>query len=97
MRYDTPVFFQTAQPGEYNPDTHNYGDDKITEVKKYADVIDTSTEQLQIVYGTIKQGSVTIHLQRPHTAAFDYIRIGGKRYRVDVEKRRRCFMASEVQ
>lgn len=97
MRYDTPVYFQSVQPGEYNPDTHNYGDDSIAEVKKYADVIDTNTEQLQIVYGAIKQSSVTIHLQRPYTAAFDYIRIGEKRYRVDVEKHRRCFIASEVQ
>ncbi len=97
MRYDTPVYFQSVQPGEYDPNTHNYGEDKLTEVKKYADVIDTSTEQLQIVYGAIKQGSVTVHLQRPYTAAFDYIRIGEKRYRVDVEKRRKCFIASEVQ
>lgn len=97
MRYDTPVFFQRVSPGAYNASTHNYGDDVVNEVKKYADVINTSTEQLQIVYGTIKQGSVTVHLQRPYTAAFDYIRIGEKRYRVDVEKRRKCFIASEVQ
>ena len=97
MRYDTPVFFQRVSPGAYNASTHNYGDVVVNEVKKYADVINTSTEQLQIVYGTIKQGSVTVHLQRPYTAAFDYIRIGEKRYRVDVEKRRKCFIASEVQ
>ena len=97
MRYDTPVFFQRVQPGEYNANTHNYDDDSIIEVKKYADVIDTDTQQLQLVYGTVKQGSVTVHLQRPYTAAFDYIRIGEKRYRVDVEKRRCCFIASEVQ
>lgn len=97
MRYDTPVYFQSVQPGEYNPDTHNYGADKLNEVKKYASVKDTGAEQLNLLYGTIKQGSVTVHLQRPYTAAFDYIRIGEKRYRVDVEKRRKCFIASEVQ
>ena len=97
MRYDTPVFFQRVSPGAYNANTHNYGDDDVTEVKKYADVIDTDTKQLQVVYGTIKQGSKTVHLQRPHTAAFDYIRIGEKRYRVDAEKRRKCFIVSEVQ
>jgi hypothetical protein len=97
MRYDTPVFFQRVLPGEYNAETHCYDADEIAEVKKYADVIDTSTEQLQIVYGAVKQGSVTIHLQRPYKAAFDYIRIGEKRYRVDIAKRRKCFIASEVQ
>lgn len=97
MRYDTPVFFQRVLPGEYNAETHCYDADEIAEVKKYADVIDTSTEQLQIVYGAVKQGSVTIHLQRPYTAAFDSIRIGEKRYRVDIAKRRKCFIASEVQ
>lgn len=97
MRYDTPVFFQRVLPGKYNAETHCYDADEINEVKKFANVIDTSTEQLQIVYGAVKQGSVTIHLQRPYTAAFDYIRIGEKRYRVDVEKRRKCFIASEVQ
>jgi hypothetical protein len=86
-----------VQPGAFNPETHNYGDDTINEVKRYARVIDTSTEQLQIVYGNIKQSSVTIHIQRPYTAAFDYIRIGEKRYRVDLDKRRKCFIGSEVQ
>jgi meiotically up-regulated gene 157 (Mug157) protein len=97
MRYDTPVFFQRVQSGKYNAETHNYDDDSIIEVKKYADVIDTDTEHLNLIYGNIKQGSVTVHLQRPYTAAFNYIRIGEKRYRVDVEKRRKCFIASEVQ
>lgn len=35
MRYDTPIYFQKLTPGEYDPATGNYVDDKVSEVKRY--------------------------------------------------------------
>lgn len=83
MRYDTPVYFQKIKPGEYDPDTGNYGDDSIVETKRYASVTDTDDETLRIIYGKIIQGSVTIQLQNHYTKPFDSIRIGNMIYRVD--------------
>ena len=96
MRYDKPIFFQRIQQGEYNAATGNYGDDIITEVKRYADVTDTGTETLKLVYGAIKQGSLTIRLQRPYMESFDKIRVGEKTYSVDFERQKKRFVVSEV-
>lgn len=101
MRYDTPIFFQRTQPGEYDYKTGNYAEDTIVEVKRYASVTDTSTNTLLLVYGAVKQGSRTIRLQRAYTEPFDYIRIDNTRYRVDnertISKNAQTFVVSEVQ
>lgn len=97
MRYDTPVFFQSVTPGKLNAETHNYDDDTVAEVKRYASVTDTGTQQLQLVYGSIKQGSKTIRLQQPYTKPFDRVRVGEKLYRVDFSRKGKNFVVSEVQ
>lgn len=76
MRYDTPVFFQRVLPGEYDSKTGNYAADQVTEVQKMASVMDTRAEIMQIVYGGIRQGSVTVQLQNHYQKPFDRIRIG---------------------
>lgn len=100
MRYDTPIYFQRVTPGEYL-ENGDYGADDLEEVKKYASVTDSSTNTLMLVYGAIRQGSVTIRLQRAYTEPFDYIRIGDKRYKVDkkrtISTNAQCFIVSEVQ
>ena len=97
MRYDTPIFFQRIEQGEYNASTGDYAESKIAEVKQYASVTDTGTNTLKLVYGTIKQGSLTIRLQRAYNAPFNKIRVGGKVYRVDFSRKAKNFVVSEVQ
>lgn len=100
MRYDTPVYFQTVKTGEYDASTGNYAADSISEVLRYASVMDTGTDTMTKVYGKICQGSLTIHLQNHCTEPFDRIRVGEKLYRVDVARRLRTkqsFIVSEVQ
>ena len=100
MRFDTPIYFQHITKGEYDASTGNYGEDTITEVMCRASVTDSSTQTLTLVYGGIKQGSLTIRLQNHYSKPFDSIRIGGKRYRVDAERQLRVkhvFVISEVQ
>ena len=100
MRYDKPIFFQRTVPGEYDPSTGNYFDDFVTEVCKYASVTSSGINTLNLVYGQIKQGSLIVRLQTHHADPFDRIRIDGKRYRVDMERKLRnahVFVVSEVQ
>jgi hypothetical protein len=100
MRYDTPVYFQLVKKGEYDITTGNYGEPTVTEVKKYASVTDTGTETLKLIYGDIKQRSLTIRLQQPYNLPFNRICIGGKHYKPDMERRHRnshIFVVSEVQ
>lgn len=99
MRYDTPVFFQRIRPGGYDPDSGNYGEDIVTEEKRYADVTDTGESTLKLVYGDARQGSKTIRLQTHYKKSFDRIRIGEKPYRVDFSRKLRTkhiFIVSEA-
>lgn len=99
MRCDTEVFFQSIVPGEYDKATGDYGDDIVSEEKRYASVTDTGTETMNLVYGSIKQGSKTVRLQTHYKKPFDRIRIGNSLYRVDFERKLRTkhvFVVSEV-
>lgn len=97
MRYDTPIYFQRTEAGEYDPDTGNYGPDKIVETKKYANVTEASVDTLSLIYGELRQGSYVIRLQRQYDQPFDRIRIGRKTYQVDFSRNCKVFVASEVQ
>lgn len=100
MRFDTPIYFQTITPGEYDAETGNYAPDTIAETKRYASVTDSGTEMLKLVYGGLKQGSLTIRMQQPYKSPFEQIRIGDKLYRVDMSRRlytKQTFVVSEVQ
>lgn len=100
MRYDTPVYFQRITPGEYDPNTGNYGDDTVEETLRYASVMNTGEDQLKLVYDGPKQGSLTIQLQNHYTEPFSQIRAGEKIYRVDWSRKLRTkhtFVVSEVQ
>lgn len=99
MRYDTPIFFQKIREPVYNEAIGNYEDEKVDESERYASVMDTSTETLVLIYGGIKQGSLSIHLQNRYTDEFDFIRVGAKRYRVDKSttlRTKQSFIVSEV-
>lgn len=100
MRFDTPIFFQRTTPGEYNPDTGNYDQDTITEVKLYASVTNSSVDTLNLIYGEIRQGSYVVRLQNHYLEPFDRIRIGMRTYRVDFSRllrNKHVFVVSEVQ
>ncbi len=97
MRFDTPIYFQRIEAGKLNIETHNYDDDITIEVKRYADVTDSGVDTLNLVYGEIKQGSKTVRIQRAYKEPFDRIRIGDKTYRVDLARRGKSFVVSEVQ
>ena len=100
MRYDTPVYFQKITSAEYNPKTGNYADDAVEETLRYASVMDTGTETMIQVYGSIKQGSLAIQIQNHYTEPFDRIRVDDAVYSVDYSRKLRTkhvFVVSEVQ
>lgn len=100
MRYDKPIYFQRYVQGSYNENTGNYEDGSPVEEMAMASIMDTKTQTMMQVYGQIKQGSLTCHIQNIYQKPFDYIRIGAKRYKVDYSRRLRTkesFVLSEVQ
>lgn len=100
MRFDIPIYLQNIQPGAYNPETGNHEQETVTETKRYASVTNAGTETLNLVYGELRQGCLTVRIQAHCTTDFDRIRIGNKVYRVDLLRKLRNFttmVISEVQ
>lgn len=100
MRYDTEVYFESITPGAYDESTGDYGEESVSSVMRLASVYDTRQETMQIVYGGVKRGSLTVHLQNHYDAPFDRIRIGDTAYQVDYRRRLRVkesFVVSEVE
>ena len=99
MRFDTPIYFQRLEKGDL--DAQGNREAIITsEVERFASVTNSGTATLNLVYGELRQGSLTIRLQNAYTEPFDRIRIGEKVYRVDMSRRLRtkqAFVVSEVQ
>ncbi len=100
MRFDKPIYMQYITAGNYDVNTGDYKDDIVIETKVYASITDTTTETLNLAYGELKQGSLTIRLQNHFDGLFSRIRIDNKIYRVDYERKLRTkhvFVVSEVQ
>lgn len=100
MRFDTQVYFQAVTKGEYNAKTGDYATSEVKECEKWADVTFTDVKMLPLIYGGVREGSLTVRLQRPYTEPFSRIRIGEKLYKVDSEiplRNKSVFIVSEVQ
>lgn len=100
LRYDQTVWFRRISKGEYDPETGNYSEPVVTETPRSADVMDTTKAMLKLVYGRIRQGSLTVQLQNHYDEPFDNIRIGDTVYIVDHRRKLRVketFVVSEVQ
>lgn len=99
MRYDTPVYFRTITQGAYDPETGDYEDDVPTEELLYASVTSSGVDTLNLVYGGLRQGSLTVRLQNHYSKPFENIRIGQTLYRVDFSRplrSKQTFVVSEV-
>jgi hypothetical protein len=51
MRFDTPIFFQSVEQGEYDSSTGNYESGTVEETQCWACVTDSKTETIKMVYG----------------------------------------------
>jgi hypothetical protein len=100
MRFETPVYFQSVKQGEFDLASGNYETETVEETKKYASVTNSGTETMNLIYGSLKQGSLTVRIMGEYKEPFRYIRVGKKRYKVDfnrVLRSKHTFVISEVQ
>ena len=99
MRYDTPIYFENVSPGEYDEETGNYGESKVTSERRLASVEGTSEKRMTLIYGAVREGSRTVSLLNAYTEPFDRIRIGDKLYTVDRKltlRTKQAFVVSEI-
>ena len=83
MRYATPIYFVKENEPVYDYETGDYVDGEPIKEKVWANVSDTGTERMQLIYGALKQGAITVRIQGKYDEAFDYIQVDDKKYNVD--------------
>ena len=100
MRYDKRITFLLRGGKTYDESTGDYTRAEDTKTVVPASVIDTRTSTMELVYGEIRQGSLTIQLQKHYEDPFDLILYDGNEYRVDFRRKLRTketLIVSEVQ
>ena len=98
MRFDKQISFQRVTPGAYQ-DNGDYAEDTVVEVSTWANITAAGENTMQLLYGNIRQNALVVRIQG-YAGIFDYILIGGKRYKVDRRltlERTETFVVSEVQ
>lgn len=98
MRYDKKVLFQRVID-VYQPNG-DYVSGIAEEVTDYASIVNTDFDTMRLVYGEIKEGSITLHLLNKIAFVFNQIVIDGKTYSVDQvinQRTKQAYILSEVQ
>lgn len=81
MRYDTKAVFQLVEDAyDSNGD---YTESVAEEHIEYCSVASTDIQTMHLVYGEIRQGSITMHLQNHIGYTFNRVVIDGTAYTVD--------------
>ena len=83
MRYSVPIYFVKETEPVYDYETGDYVDGEPIKDEAWANVSDTGTERMQLIYGALKQGAITVRIVGKHDKEFDYIEVEGKKYNVD--------------
>lgn len=99
MRYDMPCEFVSTTETVYNEKTGDYDTPRVLRERRYAAVYDTSRKTMQLLYGDIREESLTVHIQGHVPFPIAYIVIAGKKYHVDKVRSLRAketFIVSEV-
>ena len=83
MRYSVPIYFVKETEPVYDYETGDYVDGEPIKHEAWANVSDTGTERMQLIYGALKQGAVTVRIRGKYEKEFDYILVDDKKYNVD--------------
>ena len=86
MRYSVPIYFVKETEPVYDYETGDYIDGEPIKHEAWANVSDTGTERMQLIYGALKQGAITVRIVGKYDKEFDYIEVEGKKYNVDAFK-----------
>ena len=98
MRYDKKIDFMLVD-NVYNANG-DYTEEVIEQVTAYGSIVSTDIDTMRLVYGEIRQGSITMHLQNHIDFNFNRIVIDGKTYAVDVrinQRTKQAYVLSQCQ
>lgn len=95
MRYDKRVYFVKETKSTRNPDG-TWTKPTLIKEPRWANVSDQGTERMNLLYGGLRQGALTVRIQNGYNQPFDYMEVDGRRYNVDHRKTFRRDAAFEV-
>lgn len=97
MRYDKKIIFQLVT--EVYKDNGDYSPNVESEHTEYGSIVATDIDTMRLVYGEIREGSLTFSLQNKVDYDCNRLLIDGKQYSVDARIKQRVkesFVVSEV-
>ena len=97
MRYDKKIIFQLVT--EVYKDNGDYSPNVESEHTEYGSIVATDIDTMRLVYGEIREGSLTFSLQNKVDYVYNRLLIDGKQYSVDAHIKQRvkeAFVVSEV-
>lgn len=101
MRYDYKVSFVKEGKATYDPTTGDYTEATPSAYEFWANVTDAGENAIKMGYGALKQGDLVIRIRGKLDADdYDYITLGGKKYRVQMVRTYRnqqTYVVSEEQ
>ena len=83
MRYDQRIYFVKEGEDEYDYATGDYVTGEPLKDEVWANISDTGTERMRLIYGALKQGAITVRIQGKYDETFDYVEVDDKKYNVD--------------
>ena len=81
MRYDKEILIQRVD--DVYTENGNYEETVLYEYKVYGSVVATDIDTLRLVYGEIRQNTLTVHVQNHIDVVFNRMLIDGVPYAVD--------------
>lgn len=81
MRYDTKALFQYVED-DYDS-IGDYAETVKEEHTEYVSIASTDIQTMHLIYGEIRQGSITMHMQNYVPYAFNRVVINDVKYSVD--------------
>ncbi|MDN6397676.1 MAG: hypothetical protein L0J75_01415 [Alkalibacterium sp.] len=87
MRAADRVYFVTEGEEVFDPSTGDYIVGEPIRDLQWANVSDTGTERMTLLFGSIQQGAKTIRLNNLYKKQFDWIEFEGKKYKVQLSRK----------
>lgn len=98
MRYDRKVWFVNESAPEYDETTGDYTEGTVERIFRMANITNTGESSMNMLYGKIKEGALTVRIQNAIESPYQYIEVDsiGNKYLIDNRKQLRRDLVLKV-
>lgn len=87
MRCDQIIYLCQNGRSKYNDKTGDYETSEPIKIKRYAHINDMGDEKMNMLFGKLTEGALTVRLNAPYADKVDYIEYKGTKYEIKQRKK----------